>query len=380
MHSTETFRSWAKIDLSALTFNVKRLRSLNPSCELIGVVKADAYGHGLFAIAKALSSQQMHTFAVANILEAETASSATPKADILLLSSLLPQEIPETVAHPQWLPTISSRKEFRAIEKEAARQKRKVRVHIKLDTGMGRLGGFENEILLLLQVAQRSPWITVTGLYSHLASSDIDIKESYYQLNRLSAFRKLALKYGISVSKIHFQNSAGILRMHHPDWIKAVRSGLSLYGVPSPHNAWKKRFGKAPLKPVLTWKTRVVLLRDMPRGVTISYAGTFRTRVKTRIAILSAGYADGISRKLSNRGEVLIRGCRCPILGRVTMDMIIVNVTHVPKIQWGDPVVLIGKSGKEEITTQDIAHWAETNSYEVLCNISKRVPRIVSTF
>ncbi len=378
MHHSPLHRTWVEIDLSALVFNLRRIRSLfDKEISVIGVIKADAYGHGLHAVAQTLAAHGVKTLGVTNILEAQTASSAVPKADVLIFSPLLQEEISETIRHPRWIPTLSNNEELHTFEREAMRRKRRVRVHLKLDTGMGRVGGLQQEILSILQHIHGSKWLIATGLYSQLASADMDREESMRQMKKLHDFCQSARRLGVALPPVHFQNSAGIVRLNPHGLIKSVRPGLSLYGVPVPLSAWQRHFGPSPLRPVLAWKTRVALIRDMPRGTAISYGNTFRTRQPTRIAILAAGYADGIYRKLSNRGEVLIHGKRCRILGRVTMDMIIVDVTHLSHIQWGDTAVLIGKSGQEEITAADFANWAETNANEVLCNIGKRVPRIV---
>ncbi len=376
-NSLLSHRCWTEIDLDALAFNLKRIRFLcHQRLSMIAVVKADAYGHGLPIVARALVKMGVQTLAVANIFEAETASSVAARADILLLSPLIPEEIPELVRHSKWMPTLSNEEEFMALEKEARCQKKKVRIHLKLDTGLGRLGGYPKETLSLLRKVNQSKWIVPAGLYSHLASSDTDREESLRELGRLVAFCQSVESLEIPVPPVHFFNSAGILQLPVPEFVKGVRPGLSLYGIPRPLAGWQRRFGKCPLKPVLTWKTRVALVRDVPKDTKISYYGTYQTRARTRIAVLASGYADGIFRKLSNRGEVLIHGKRCPILGRITMDMTVVNVTHVPEASWGDPAILIGKSGSEEITASEFADWAETSPYEVFCKISKRVPRI----
>jgi len=343
---------------------------------VIGVIKADAYGHGLPAVAKALSAKRVKTLAVANIFEANAAVSSAPQSEILLLSPLLKEEIPEVVSHSHWIPTLSNLYESTAVEREAMRQKRRVAVHLKLDTGMGRLGGFPLDTLSLLKRIEKSRYLTATGLYTHFSSADTDEKETLHQFKKLQSFCRLAKEYGISVPAVHLQNSAGLMRIRGGKLVKGVRPGLALYGIPHPLHVWQHRFGSQSLKPVLTWKTRIALLRTVPAGTPVSYAGTYRTRRKSRLAVLSAGYADGIPRKLSNRGKVLIHGKRCRILGRVTMDMTIVDVTHVPKTRWGDTAVLIGKQGNDEITAHEFSGWAETNEYEVLCNIGKRVLRI----
>jgi alanine racemase len=377
MNSTRPYRSWADIDLHALTFNLKRIRSLAGRREVIGVIKADAYGHGLFGVAQALAQQGVRTFAVANLIEAQIASKAVAEADVLILGPLLAEEYAELVTHSRWTCTLSSEQEFQALEKEAASQRKKVRAHLKLDTGMGRIGALPNEMLKLYEKISDSRWVKIASLFSHLSSADSDHPESLAQLQKFQNFTRELEKRGFSIPPIHIQNSAGTLRLTALDIADYVRPGLSLYGVASPLSSWQKQFGKEPLHPVLSWKTRVALIRDIPAGTSISYDRTHRTRTRTKVAVLSAGYADGIFRKLSNRGQVLIGGKRCPILGRVTMDMIMVDISKVKNVKWGDTATLIGKNNGDGITAQEFAQWAETSPYEVLCNISKRVPRII---
>jgi alanine racemase len=372
-----SYRTWAEIDLKALKFNLRRLRSLHPRCDLIGVVKANAYGHGMFAVAKTLAREGVRVFAVTNLLEAETISRAVSKSRILLLSPVLSEEIPLVVkSQPRWMPTISNQSELQSFEKEARKQRKRVCVHVKLDTGMGRLGSFPDEALQICEAIQKSSFLKLSGIYSHLSSVDINLNESLRQLEKLRLFCQTLIERGISLPQVHFQSSTGALRLRSNDYITSIRPGLALYGVPNPFSIWKNRFGARPLKPVLTWKARVVLVRDLPKGATISYQMTFRVKKPMRIAVLGVGYADGVSRKLSNRGEVLIRRKRCKILGRVTMDMTIVDISKIPKIRSGETAVLIGRSGSDEITAAEFAEWAETSPYEILCNIGKRVVRV----
>jgi alanine racemase len=375
LSKTYPHRSWAEINLTALRFNLRRLSSIHDK-PVIGVVKANAYGHGLYAVAQSLVREGVKLLAVTNVTEAVTATQAAPKADVLILSPFLSEEIPMLVKDPRWITTLSDELEYKALEKEASRQRQRIRVHLKVDTGMGRLGGFPEQILELFQKVNKSPWIRVAGIFSHLASADIDQNESLAQMRRLRKFCYDAQLAGLTLPPVHFQNSAGTLRINASDLVTWVRPGLSLYGIPNPLASWKSKFGDEPLRPVLSWKARVALIREMPSGSNISYAHTYQTKRKTRVAVLSVGYADGVFRKLSNRGAVLIQGKRCPILGRVTMDMIMVDISKVSRVRWGDEVVLIGKSGKDEINAQEFSEWAETSPYEVLCNIGRRVVRI----
>lgn len=373
-----TLRCWADINLSSLAFNLRRFRSLiSQSTEIIGVVKADAYGHGLFAIAQALTQLRVRSLAVAHIAEADIASRAAPCADILILSPLLPNEFSEILSCPRWIPTLSNLAEAQRLARIAARAHKKVRVHVKLDTGMCRLGDSPSNTLRLLRFIHRSSCLQTTGLYSHLSSSDSSAAETRAQQKRLFEFIRLASIPEHLLPPLHLQNSTGLLRLPSHPRLSAIRPGLALYGATDRPDLWRQRFGNHALRPVLSWHTRIGMVRNIPRGATLSYDRTFKARVPMRIAILCVGYADGLSRKLSNRGEVLIHGRRCPIVGRVTMDMILADVTRVPSVKWGDQVTLLGQNGTDTITSHEIARWAETNSYEILCNISKRVPRIV---
>lgn len=373
MSPSETLHSWVEISLGALAHNLRQLRRLAAHPEaLIGVVKADAYGHGLYAVAKKLHSEKVQTLAVATLTEAAVASSAAPKAKIMLLSPLLPSEYREIAGNPRWIPILSNLEEARLLEKAAKSARRRVDVQIKLDTGMGRLGGFEPEALGLLAYAQTTPLLRVVGILSHLASAEDGARESRLQVGRFEHFCQEAARRGLAVSPTHFQNSAGTLRFPHHKLGSRVRPGLSLYGMTHAPQAWKPN-----LKPVLSWKARILLVRNFPRGATISYGGTFRAPRAMRVGVIGAGYADGISRKLSNRGSVLIQGQRCRILGRVTMDCIMVDLTCAPRARWGDEAVLIGRDGSDSISANEMAVWAETISYEITCGISRRVPRIV---
>lgn len=370
-------RTWVEINLQALIFNLKRIRSLAKNCEVIGVVKADAYGHGASAITQTLAQQGVKTLAVANITEARIISKAVPRADILILGPLLPEEFSELIKNPRWMCTISNKQEIQALKKASAHQKKSIRIHLKLDTGMGRAGALPHELLNLYKKTIESKNIMVAGLFSHFSSAGTNDDESTAQLKKLRLIIQELKKRGFAIPPIHIQNSSGTLRSDASEISDYIRPGLSLYGIGTPLSSWKKRFGKNPLIPVLSWKTRIVLIRDVPAGTPISYNCTYRTKVKTKIAVLSSGYADGVFRKLSNRGQVLIKGKRCPILGRVTMDMTMVDISKVKNVKWGDTAVLIGKSGQDEINAHEFSKWAETNPYEVLCNISKRVPRVL---
>ncbi len=380
MKPAPSSRCWAEIDSGALRHNFRLLRSLAPPPQhrVIAVVKADAYGHGVSGVAPVLARAGVAVLAVANLTEAGAASRFAPRTDVLILGPMLPWEMEEAVRHPRWMFTISSKAEAQHLARAARRVGRVARIHLKVDTGMGRVGSFPEEALALLQQLRHHRALRIEGLFSHLATAEEDLAEARRQREALHRVVEETRATGLTIPHVHLQNSAGAIRLSVVPWLDMIRCGLSLYGVGCPAAAWKQRFGSRGLRPVLAWKTRVVLVRDVPSGTPISYGQTFRARRKMKLAVLAAGYADGISRKLSNRGAVLIRGHRCPIVGRVTMDMIVVDAGRATGVRPGDEAVLIGRSGRERLTAEEVAAWAETIPYDTLCRISARVPRVTA--
>ncbi len=347
-----THRCWAEIDLAALRHNLAAIREhVGPGPWIMAIVKADAYGHGLGGILTTLG-ESVELFGVANAGEALAVRSVLSDAEILLLGATLPEER-ELVVHHGFMPVISSVPEAEAFSRIGP-----VRVHLALDTGMGRLGFLPEEWPAALEKIRALPNLRIEAVATHLPSADED---GPFTENQLATYETLTSAEPFS----HVLNSAGIINFP-THAAQCVRAGLMLYGV-SPIAEFQNM-----LRPVMTMKSRVTLIRTLPAGHGISYGRSFTTNRPTRVATIAAGYADGYQRRLSNRGaSVLIRGRLCPVLGRVTMDQIMADVTDVPA-ETGDEVELFGPN----ILAGTIAELADTIPWEILTSISKRVPRV----
>ncbi|MGD1020323.1 MAG: alanine racemase [Verrucomicrobiia bacterium] len=366
------YRCWVEVDLDALRHNVAAIRRrIGPTVKLMAVVKADAYGHGLAQVASTLMQCGVDAFAVANLSEAlrlrQIGGTGWP---ILLFGSALPFEVAK-MTEQDITPTISTVDEARLFDEEAHRRGKTVDAHIEIDTGMGRVGfWYEDAVKTILPIAGLRH-VRIAGLYTHFPSADENLDVTRRELG---FFQKAVLELaseGIKIPLLHTANSAAVLRLPKSH-LTMVRPGLLLYGIcPT----------KAPLgefRPVLSFKARVAYVKGVAAGRTVSYGQTFTAKKPMRIATVTAGYADGFSRHLSNKADVLVGGKRCPVVGRVTMDQIMVDVTRVPHVQCGDEVVFIGQQGNARVTASEMACWEDTIPWEVLCGITKsaRVPRI----
>lgn len=340
-------------------------------CGLIGVIKANGYGLGAVPVARALTGE-VKMFGVATLDEALELRAAGIQTPILLLGARVPEER-ETVVANGFVPCISSVSEAKAWDALAMQQgKAPFAVHVAIDTGMGRIGFAEpNWNARTIRALASLKHLRIEGIASHFPSADEDPRFTRKQIQRFGALQMLAVEHGLKPRLAHIGNSAGVLGYPELHTVSSlVRPGLMLFGV-SPIAA------RQPLlKPVLTWKTHITLLRDVPKGHSVSYGRTFITKKPTRVATLAVGYADGYPRHLSGKGaEVLIRGHRCPMLGRVTMDQIMVDASALP-VKIGDEAVLIGKQGKEEITPTELAQKAGTIPWEILTRLTSRVRRV----
>ncbi len=373
----EHWRTWAEIDLGALRHNFEVARSHAGGADVIAVVKADAYGLGLERISRALGGRAAY-FGVAALSEAQTISAALGehRTDILLLGAILPDEM-EVAIERGWHFMLSTLEELRAASSMAQRCGACAQVHLAVDTGMGRIGALESEFVELCQAASRDRFVRVQGLATHLPSADEDEDFTVRQLESFDALIGSALRCWADqevAPKVHVLNSAGVFR--HGEGIGGasalIRPGLMLYGI-APEGVFQDR-----LRPVVALKTRVRLVRFLPGGRGISYGRTYITERPTRVATLGIGYGDGYPRNLSGRGaEVLIHGRRCPLLGRVTMDQIMVDVTSLPEpVAPGDEVVVYGAQGSEEISSAEIAEKAGTIPWEILTRLTNRVCRV----
>jgi alanine racemase len=360
-------RCWAEIDLAALRHNAEAVRAqVGPKVKIMAVVKANAYGHGVGPVAQALAGQA-EMFGVANVTEAEELRTHLVDAPIFILGPALPEERARIVAS-RFIPAISTIEEARAYSALASAAP--LPVHLKLDTGMGRTGIWENEAVTAARQIRALPGVVITGLASHLPVADEDDAFTREQLARFQRAVAELRTLGLTASVVHVESSAGIIG-YPAEAGDMVRAGLMLYG-----SAPLAEF-QPKLRAVMTWKTRITLIRDVPAGRGISYGRTFITPRPMRVATLAVGYADGYQRHLSNCGaEVLVRGQRCPVLGRVTMDQIMADVSALPAAEVGDDVVLLGRQGREEIFAAELAQKAGTIAWEIFTGIGRRVERI----
>jgi alanine racemase len=358
----ETFRCWAEIDRAALRHNAKVVRDRIGAAEMLAVVKANAYGHGLVGVAQALADDAQ-LFGVANLEEAVALRESLPHP-IVILGPASPEERP-TIAERGFIPTISSLKEAQSFDRL-----KPVPVNFKIDTGMGRMGVVENEALDVLKHVAALANIEIHSISTHMPVSNEDAE---YTRDQLVRFRRIVEQIRGEIPgtyKAHVLQSAGTLAFNPPTF-EIVRAGIVLYGI-SPLPEFQKL-----LKPVMTWKTRICLVREVPEGSSISYGRTFIAPRNMRVATLSAGYADGYPWHLSNRGTaVLVHGKRCRLLGRVTMDLMVVDVSGLDHVQVGDDVVLMGRDGNEEISCAELGERAGTITWEIVTRIGARVRRV----
>jgi alanine racemase len=364
--------TYATINLAAFAYNLSCIKHyMSPGCEVMAVVKANAYGHGAVETAQALARLGIERFAVASLAEGIELRQAGLSTSIIVLGALFEEQVSDLVAH-RLTPVVSDRRVLPALVKATLSQPNPYSIHLKVETGMGRLGFSPEELLSLLDNRLVSSPLRVEGIMTHLADADgMDSTFTERQLSVLRAMLEQIRQRGLTFPFVHTANSAAIVRF--PDaHFSLVRPGIMLYGyhtlpalVPAPI-----------LQPVLSLRTTIVQLRTIPRGGTVSYNKTFVATRPTRIAVLPIGYADGYSRQLSHRGSVLIQGRRAPIVGLVCMDMIMVDVTDLAEVQVGQTATLIGQQGEESIGADEIANWTGTIPYEVLCGIGSRVPRL----
>lgn len=353
-------RTWVEIDRGALRHNLKAVRKMAGKAGVMAVVKANAYGHGLEEVTRVLNGD-VEVFAVASLGEAIQLRKVQKRVPILLLSAALPSEYRE-IGRRGFIPTLSSAEEAALFARSAPKGSR---VHFKVDTGMGRLGALPRKALPTLRAILKAG-LAVHSISTHLSSADSDGKTTRRQLE---TFAKLLpdLQVLVPDAAIHALNSAGTM-LHSSEPGDLVRVGLALYGV-SPLPDYRKL-----LRPALSWKARVTFLHSIPQGHRISYDGTFTASRSMKVAVLPAGYADGYPRQVSgNSAYVLIKGKRCPVLGRVTMDQIMVDVSKVPGVKVGDKAVLVGKQGRDEITATEVAAKAGTIPWHLFCGITARV-------
>jgi alanine racemase len=369
-------RCWAEIDLAALERNLRLIRaSLPPHMRYVAVVKADAYGHGLPQTVARLMHAGADLFAVANVSEAEAIRELGPGWPILLLSPLLPEE-DRYLAELDLAATVSTEDEVARFDSVGRAAGKPVSVHMKIDTGMGRLGVWHERAPELYVKIRAASHVRLAGVFTHFASPDDDPVFTSEQRRRFLAVLQHCEGLPLKELFIHADNSAGIETLPGGSPFNAVRVGLLQFGVlPHPNSL----LAQVHTEPVFSFHTRVGIVKDLPGGTGISYGRTHTLSRDSRVAVLTAGYGDGLPRAASNRAQVLVRGRRCPVLGRVTMDQTVVDVTDVPGVESGDEVVLVGRQQGAEISLAEFSRWADTIPWETLCSVTKRVPRIYKT-
>jgi alanine racemase len=377
-HPSLPLRCWAEIDLAALERNLRLIRASLPAhIRYVAVVKADAYGHGLQQVAGRLMHAGAELFAVANLTEAAQLRELGPGWPILLLSPLLPDEVRIAVEYDVAV-TVSTADEVARLDEAAAAAGRLVPIHLKVDTGMGRLGVWHEEAPALVARIAAAHHLRLAGIFTHFASPDDDAEFTAEQRRRfLAALAASRLDREAPPGLfIHADNSAGLETMPGASPFNAVRVGLLQFGI-LPHPS--SFLAGVRAEPVFSFRTRVGIVKHLPAGTTVSYGRTRKLTRDSRVAVLCAGYGDGIPRSVSNRASVLIGGVRCPVLGRVTMDQTIVDLTDAGTVASGDEAVIVGRQGGAEITIGEFSRWADTIPWETLCSVTKRVPRVYRT-
>ncbi len=392
----ETRPNWAEVSLSALRHNFRVVQEhVGLGVTICAVVKCNAYGHGVEECAPALQQAGATWFGVTSTDEGIVLRESGITARILVMCGLYSGEEEEALRN-SLTPAVFRLEQAEALARAATRLGllEPVPIHLKIDTGMARLGLPLAELKAFAENVKKLPQIDLEGVFSHLASSEVlDDDDTSSQIQRYDEALRTLAECGLHPRLRHLANS-GAVSARPNTWHNFVRPGLALYGYEQP--VYRDGFvvndaPTLPLKPVLSWKTHILGLRNVPAGQALGYNGAYVTPAPARIAAVSVGYGDGLSRKVSihagdpvpsldddpavGRGEVLIRGQRVPMVGRISMDLTLLDVTRVPGVSIGDEAVLIGRSGNEHISAWDLARSSDTVVYETLCNLSKRVPR-----
>lgn len=367
-------RVCAEINLDAAAYNFNSMKeNLSENTKIIAVVKTDGYGHGAIPIARmAENCDYIWGFAVATAEEALQLCRAGIRKPVLILGYVFLDACEEIVQYGI-RPTVFTVESARRFSEEAVRQGKTVHLHIKVDTGMSRIGLKDDEESAK-QVREISllPNVDMEGLYTHFARADEkDKTDVRKQLVRYCTFAELVREKGVEIQMHHCSNSAGIFDLKEAN-MDAVRAGISIYGL---YPSEEVNQLAVPMIPVLTLKSHVVHVKDIEPGTSVSYGGTYTASKPMRIATVPVGYGDGYPRSLSGKGKVLIRGCCAPVLGRVCMDQFMVDVTDIPEVKAGDMVTLIGSDGGNEITMEALGELSGRFNYELACDIGKRVPR-----
>ncbi len=380
--------TWVEIDLKAVRSNLQALQKLTernrfvlPNRPLqkklhtqaqyiLAVIKADAYGHGVDQISTLLDKQGVGFFAVSDVKEGVALRNKGITRPVLLFESTLAEFVPAIVRY-NLMPTVCSLPFARALNKQAQQSKRTVDIHIVVDTGMGRLGLWHEQAFDFIQKIYQLKHLRIMGLYTHFPAADTDRSYTRQQIDDLYILVRQLDAKGMIIPYIHAANSMG-LAGYKTNILNLARPGLMLYGL-YPHASLR---GQIHLKPAMTVKSRIIFLKKVPKGRSISYGRTFFTRKPMQVATLPIGYNDGYFRVFSNKAHVLVNGQRCPVIGRVTMDQIMVDVSKVDQVKVNMPVVILGAQKHEQISADELARHAGTINYEIVCSLGNRLPRL----
>jgi alanine racemase len=371
--------TWAEVSLTTLRQNFRTVvKHAGPGVTVCAVVKADAYGHGAVECSRALQSEGAKWLGVTSLDEAIPLRDADIQSRILLMTGFWRGEETEIV-RLRLTPTVWEPWHIESLETAAARANVRHAVHLKVDTGMGRLGVSLEELPAVLKALNTAPHLVLEGLSTHLASSEImDAPSVAEQSRRFEEAQRMVRAAGLDPELVHMANTSALISRRET-WNKMVRPGIALYGYYLPfQRAGREVSGgtlRLAVKPVLTWKTKILSMRNFGANQALGYGGTFVTKAPAHVAVLPVGYADGYNRQLSNRGRVIVRDHYAPIVGSISMDLTLVDVTGIPGIAVGDEVILLGTSEGLSVDALEHARLANSSPYEILCNISKRVPR-----
>ena len=373
--------TWIEIDLGAIAHNFDIIqKKLRPGTEILVPIKADAYGHGAPFVARVLQDKGTAFFGAATVDEAVILRKSGIRTPILILNAILEKEMDAAVEY-DLTQTVCTEESAKALDARASRWKRKIPVHLKVDTGMGRLGVWVSEAHPFIRFVRDCRNLFVEGLYTHLANADdAEPDMTLLQISRFQELIDQLKKENLLPRFIHLANSAATLK-YPSSHFNLVRPGLAIYGI-DPFYPGRDGVsnGASELRPTLKLLTRIVYLKKTPPGRRISYGGTYVTSKETVIGTLPVGYADGYNRLLSNRASVLVRGRRVPVCGRVCMDQTMIDVGNLRDLSPGEEVVLIGRQGDEEIRVDELSTLCDTIPYEFICRLSNRIPRVYLNF
>ncbi len=365
--------TWVEVDLEAVAFNVQQIKEIvGPEVQVLAVLKADAYGHGAVTVARTALNNGASFCGVASVNEAIRMRQSGVDAPILVLGYTPAWLAKQALLHDVTL-TLYDADVARAYSRAAADLRRTARVHLKVDTGMGRLGLLPDQFVPFVQEIRDLPGLDLEGIFTHFSvADDGNLDYTRWQLDRFLKVLDQSAGIGIDFRLVHCANSAALLRLPEARF-NMVRLGLAMYGLqPSPHVQLPDGF-----RPALAWKTTIAQVKTLPPGSFVSYGNTYQTQGEETIAVIPVGYADGFRRAPTRWQSVLVRGQRAPIVGRVCMDQTMIDISHIPNVRVGDEVVLIGKQGNDAISAEEVADWLGTVNYEVVSEILARVPRVV---